>query len=313
MSFTVPTGNYFSNLSPSFRTELASDFSSAGASFPGTDSFSVTGGANDLGQLTDFTWLEGNPFTGPGITADFYSSISPSGWTFITAPEDISWDISNNSQRIDIFGTNNPPVVAGSRGMRDLTLSNSLVEGFVRNVQVEGKVAALESLMDYSLNPSDGFVSVPVYQVWANKKSYGGPEAYYIIKDVKVKEAMRDLTGYATRAYVDISLMQVPKYQVNSGRDQASSTTAGARSTVLISQAEFRSQQTAADAAKNQVDGAKQSNVKNPENRSGAKAGGDSKPTDSGFKGGAAGFRTRGGTAVFDSLNVAPPPQTSPN
>jgi hypothetical protein len=276
MSFTVPTGNYFSNLSPSFRTELASDFSSAGASFPGTDSFSVTGGANDLGQLTDFTWLEGNPFTGPGITADFYSSISPSGWTFITAPEDISWDISNNSQRIDIFGTNNPPVVAGSRGMRDLTLSNSLVEGFVRNVQVEGKVAALESLMDYSLNPSDGFVSVPVYQVWANKKSYGGPEAYYIIKDVKVKEAMRDLTGYATRAYVDISLMQVPKYQVNSGRDQASSTTAGARSTVLISQAEFRSQQTAsqtaAQAAAGQVDGAKQSNVNNPANRSGANA-----------------------------------------
>jgi len=66
-----------------------------------------------------------------------------------------------------------------------------------------------------------------VYQVWANEKSYGGPEAYYIIKDVKVKEAMRDLKGNSTRAYVDISLMQVPAYQVNSGRDQASAVTAG--------------------------------------------------------------------------------------
>jgi hypothetical protein len=174
---------------------------------------------------------------------------SPTGWTFITAPEDVSWDIANNAQRIDIFGTNNPPVVAGSRGMRDLTLSNSLVEGFVRNVQVEGKVAALESLMDYGLNSSDGFVSVPVYQVWANEKSYGGPEAYYIIKDVKVKETMRDLKGNATRAYVDISLMQVPAFQVNSGRDQASAVTSGAKSG-LISEAQTRSVQQA-EAAKN--------------------------------------------------------------
>jgi hypothetical protein len=90
---------------------------------------------------------------------------------------------------------------------------------------------------------------VPVYQVWANKKSYGGPEAYYIIKDVKVKEAMRDLTGYATRAYVDISLIQVPKYQVNSGRDQASAVTSGAKSG-LISEAQTRSIQQA-EAAKN--------------------------------------------------------------
>lgn len=183
------------------------------------------------------------------------------GWTFITAPEDVSWDIANNAQRIDIFGTNNPPVVAGSRGMRDLTLGNALVEGFVRKVTVEGKVNALERLMNYGLNSSEGFVSVPVYQVWANRKSYGGPEAYYIIKDVKIKETMRDLKGNATRAYVDISLMQVPAYQVNSGRDQASATTAGAKS-ALISDEDIRkiqkeqaaSGQKAKDAATAQAD-----------------------------------------------------------
>jgi hypothetical protein len=150
------------------------------------------------------------------------------GWTFITAPEDVSWDVANQATRVDIFGTNNPPVVAGSRGMRDLTLSNSLVEGFQRNKSVEAKVASLEALMNYGLNTSDGFVSVPVYQVWANSKSYGGPEAYYIIKDIKVKETMRDIQGQSTRAYVDISLMQVPAYQVNSGRDQAREVTTGA-------------------------------------------------------------------------------------
>jgi len=169
----------------------------------------------------------------PGL--NFLGGSSGGGWTFITAPEDISWDLANNAQRVDMFGTNNPPVVAGSRGMRDLTLGNALVEGFVRGKQVEAKIEALEKLMNYRLNDTEGFVSVPVYQVWANEKSYGGPEAYYIIKDIKVKETMRDLTGNATRAFVDISLLQVPAYQVNSGRDQASQATAGVKSALLSS------------------------------------------------------------------------------
>jgi hypothetical protein len=213
---------YYDSLPPSFGSKVFSNESGAALkSFDfGTtiDSKFTSGfGVDAAGQFNSVA----DALTGTGALA------GGGGWTFITAPEDISWDIANNAQRIDIFGTNNPPVVAGSRGMRDLTLSNSLVEGFVRGVTVEGKVAALENLMNYSLNASDGYVSVPVYQVWANEKSYGGPEAYYIINVVKVKETMRDLKGNSTRAYVDISLMQVPAYQVNSGRDQASQVTAG--------------------------------------------------------------------------------------
>jgi len=150
------------------------------------------------------------------------------GWSFITAPEDISWDVSNQANRVDIFGTNSPPVVAGSRGMRDLTLGNSLVEGFVRGVNVEGKIAALEKLMNYKLNQKDGFVGVPVYQVTANDKVYGN--GYFIIKDIKIRESMRDIRGNATRAHVDVSLMEVPAYQVNSGRDLASQPAAAAKS-----------------------------------------------------------------------------------
>lgn len=185
--------------------------------------------------------------TGTGALAP--SAQPEAAWTFITAPEDISWDVANSATRVDIFGTNNPPVVAGSRGMRDLTLNNALVEGFVRGVTVEGKIAALENLMNYGLNSSDGFVSVPAYQVWANSKSYGGSEAYYIIKSVKVKEAMRDLKGNATRAYVDISLMQVPSYQVNSGRDQATKGTAGG--VALTPEQKAQNQRNSATAAAN--------------------------------------------------------------
>jgi hypothetical protein len=172
------------------------------------------------------------------LTASFNTELPASlttyssrGWTFITAPEDVSWDTANQATRIDMFGTNNPPVVAGSRGMRDLSLGNALVEGFQRNVAVEDKVAALEELMRYDLNASDGFVKVPVYQVKANDKTYGN--GYFIIRDVKVKETMRDLKGNTTRAYVDISLMQVPEYQVNSGRDLASKPAASAKALAL--------------------------------------------------------------------------------
>lgn len=237
---------YYDSLPPSFgQTSFVNDVSLSDYDFGTTVNPAFTGdfGVDSAGQfnqvaenLTGFGALAGNQV----------------GWSFITAPEDVSWDVANAANRVDTFGTNNPPVVAGSRGMRDLTLSNSLVEGFVRGVSLEGKIAALEKLLDYRLNGSDGFVSVPVYQVWANEKSYGGPNAYYIIKDVGIKETMRDLKGNVTRAYVDISLMQVPEYQVNSGRDQASATTAGAASSVLITQKEANAASRGANAQANQ-------------------------------------------------------------
>ena len=212
---------YYDSLPPSFGSKVFSNESGAALkSFDfGTtiDSKFTSGfGVDTAGQFDSVA----NALSGVG-------ALATTGWTFITAPENVSWDVANQVTRVDIFGTNNPPVVAGSRGMRDLTLGNALVEGFVRNVTVEGKVAALENLLNYSLNPSDGFVSVPVYQVWANSKSYGGSNAYYVIESVQIKETMRDLRGDATRAYVDLSLKQVPAYQVNSGRDQAREVTAG--------------------------------------------------------------------------------------
>jgi hypothetical protein len=194
-------------------------------------------GGKDYSSIFDPNSKVGNP---QDIAAAYGDGNNPA-WTFICAPENISWDLKNATNRVDMFGTNNPPVVAGSKGMRDLSIGNALVEGFTRGVTVEGKINALEKLMEYNLNATDGFVSVPVYQFWANKKQYGGssPEegGYFLISDVKVTEKMRDLQGYSTRATVDISLIQVPQYQVNSGRDQASKATAGVKSR-YISQAD---------------------------------------------------------------------------
>jgi hypothetical protein len=178
---------------------------------------------------------------------DLSDSLGAPAWTFICAPEDISWDTSNAVQRIGIFGTNNPPVVSGSRGMRDLTLGNAIVEGFIRKVTVEKKILALEQLLNYRPNLSDGFVSVPVYRVKANDKAYGN-SGLFVIKEVRVKESMRDLKGDATRATVDISFMEVPEYQVNSGRDLASKPAAAARA-ALIDPKTFRTPNAASIAA----------------------------------------------------------------
>lgn len=177
-------------------------------------------------------------FDASGISAAAFGGSG--GWTFITTPENIEWSMSAEVSPVKIFGTNQVPVTVGSKGMRELNMGNALVEGFSRKVQVEDKVAALEALMNFSLVSGDksGYVKVPVFQVTANDKIYGSGQGgsdggYFVIKDIKVKEVIRDLAGLTTRAYVDVAFTQVPPYQVSSGIDQANKSVTGAKATAL--------------------------------------------------------------------------------
>jgi hypothetical protein len=176
------------------------------------------------------------PTNSAGDTTDPSSGVSqpPAVWTFICAPFDINWSTNNVVNRVPIFGSNQPPVTTGSKGMRDLTMSQAIVEGFSRNVAIEQKVAILEDLMNYTLNTKGGYVNTPVYEITANDKKYGNgvggsDGGKFVIKEVRVKEVLRDLSGNATRAIVDISFTQVPAYQVDGGRDQASAPTSKAQ------------------------------------------------------------------------------------
>ena len=181
-------------------------------------------------------------------------------WNFTVSPEDISWSMNAEVDRVKIFGTNSPPVTSGTRGMRDLSLTNCLLEGFSRGVTVEDQVVALESLLNYSLNTAKGFINIPVYHLKANNKAYGDANGndggFYVIKDVKVKESMRDLSGNATRVNVDVSFTQVPQYQVDSGRDQASQAVAGSKAAFPEQQADQGLDKTSAKE-KNQGKGGK--------------------------------------------------------
>ena len=209
-------------------TGAASNIAAATGGVISTGSFIGTSSAKAFydkfksGQINNSV----NTVTEPPGSSEF-------AWKFIVAPENIEWSTSADVNRIPIFGSNQAPVVVGAKNMRDLELGNAMVEGFTRGVTVEGKVQALEDLLNYSLNTSKGFVNVPVYQVTANDKQYGsGKDAYdggyFVIKEVRVKETMRDFAGNTTRAFVDVSFTQIPPYQVDGGRDQATNITAAA-------------------------------------------------------------------------------------
>ena len=174
--------------------------------------------------------------------------LGPTSWTFICTPDEISWTSSNAVNRVEMFGTNNPPAISGTKGMREFSLSNALVEGFTRNRKVEAKVGALEDLLKFSSPLSGGYVNVPVYQVWANQKGYG-QQAFFLMKSVQVKETMRDLTGDATRAFVDVSFIEVPAFQVNSGIDQAPFSQQASNGTLIKNTAAIQAQQAAAAKA----------------------------------------------------------------
>jgi hypothetical protein len=177
--------------------------------------------ATDWGKA--FSTSVNLPDYGGDLLAAPAFSESSNAWTFITAPQSVSYSVSAEVQRVSIFGSNAPPVVASSRGMRDLTLSEALMEGFTLGKSVQKNLDDLENLMNVEVNSESGFVSVPVYNVFAGGKDYG----LYIIEQIDVDEQMRDLQGRATRAMVGVALKQVPAYQVGTGVDQAGSSTGG--------------------------------------------------------------------------------------
>lgn len=145
----------------------------------------------------------------------------PKSWYFITAPQDVSWSKEGRVGTADTYGTNTPYVLYGSTSLRKLTLSNAMLEGFSDRKTVEANIVALETCMNMVIQK--GYTAPYCWKVYSGGKNYGT----FILTGVKVKEVMRDLRGFATRAFVDLELQQVPDYQVNSGRDLASKATLG--------------------------------------------------------------------------------------
>ena len=101
--------DYSNSLPPS----LAQDVFTGNASLNGLDISKGTSLAEVFNNPTFDVDTTGAEFTGSPLAT------SPA-WTFICAPESISWSTSNAVNRVDMFGTNGPPAVSGTRGMREL-------------------------------------------------------------------------------------------------------------------------------------------------------------------------------------------------
>lgn len=227
-SFTIPSDS-FQTLNTTFTP---TSVTTAADLFPGTNPNITSVDLEGVNALWDSQTPVSETLGGPMLDLGAYPPYLDSTWTFICTPDEISWTTSNAVNRVEMFGTNNPPAISGTKGMREFSLNNALVEGFTRNKKVEAKVQALEDLLNYKSSLSGGYVNVPVYQLWANQKGYG-KQAFFLMKSVQVKEKMRDLAGDATRAFVDVTFVEVPAFQVDSGIDQAPFSQQGKNSDLL--------------------------------------------------------------------------------
>ena len=147
----------------------------------------------------------------------------PTEWYFITPPQSVTWTKSGKSKVTDTYGTNNPYINYGSTGLRKLSLSDAMLEGFSDGKEVEGNIINLESCMRMIIDEGTGFTAPYCWNVFAGDKSYGT----FIITSVNVEEKMRDMSGKATRATVSIDFQEVAPYQVTSGIDITSTAVVG--------------------------------------------------------------------------------------
>lgn len=141
---------------------------------------------------------------------------------FITAPQDISWEKGSKHRVIETYGSNAPYISYGNTGLRKLSLNDCMIEGFSDGKQIEGNIADLEACQLMVISP-DGYTSPFVWNVFGGSKNYGN----FVITDISIKEVMRDMSGKATRAFADVSLIEVPAAQVASGADITATAVTG--------------------------------------------------------------------------------------
>ena len=114
------------------------------------------------------------------------------------------------------------------------------------------------------LETEDGYAAPFCWEVYAGGKMYGT----FIFDSVNVQEQIRDNSGYAARANVDISLKEVSPYQVGSGIDITAEALTGNLSEETQKQLMEKQQNQADNQDKNAKDQNK-NNSKDPNKNNG--------------------------------------------
>lgn len=142
-------------------------------------------------------------------------------WRFQYAPQ-IAWSASATFQEDKSWGTNVQPSHFSNKSGKKVTIQGAILEGMTIGKTVTGAVLALESLMSVA-NPDNQLQVAPyAYRLIIGKRTVtepiSGRHAPFVIEQITVKEEMYDTEGEMISVKIDLTLKEIPYYQINDGR-----------------------------------------------------------------------------------------------
>lgn len=142
-------------------------------------------------------------------------------WRFQYAPQ-ISYTRSSTFQEDKSWGTNVQPSHFNNTSGKSIQISGAILEGMTIGNTITGAVTALETLMSV-VNPDNQLQVAPyAYRLIIGSRTLKEPisdkHSPFIIESISVKEEMYDNSGELLMAKIDMSLKEVPYYQINDGR-----------------------------------------------------------------------------------------------
>ena len=142
-------------------------------------------------------------------------------WRFQYAPQ-IAWTAAATFQEDKSWGTNVQPSHFNNKSGKKITIQGAILEGMTIGKTVTGAVLALESLMSVT-NPDNELQVAPyAYRLIIGDRTVTEPienrHAPFVIESMTVKEEMYDTKGEMISVKLDLTLKEIPYYQINDGR-----------------------------------------------------------------------------------------------
>lgn len=142
-------------------------------------------------------------------------------WTFIAAPSNITIAKNMDYTAEQNWAANERTITYGGTAMKKISLGEILIEGLITKANIQKKVNQLEKLLDPVQYKKH--IAPLVFELIVKPKNGQSQESrsygYYIITDVGLSEILRDHSGRALRVVANLELQEIPKYQINNGRD----------------------------------------------------------------------------------------------
>lgn len=137
-------------------------------------------------------------------------------------PAGVSFQRSSTLQADNSWGTNIQSAHFSFSTGQKREFSGIIMEGVTIGAHIEGAVRALEMLMSVNYNAEEPLTAPYCYKLIFGDRTETDPiwnkHRAYVITSLSVKEQFYDSEGNRTLVEVDLSLQEVPYYQVNDGR-----------------------------------------------------------------------------------------------